>query len=209
MIDSKCKICRRAGTKLFLKGDKCLSPKCPMVRKPYAPGKKGKKRPRPLSEYGKELREKQKLKNWYNLQERQFRNYVRAALEARRKVEDTAALLIELLESRLDNVVFRLGFANSRAKSRQLVTHGHFWVNDKPIDVPSYKVKIGDKISLKPASAKKNAFKSLTAALKKYAPPSWLKLDAEKLEGKVQKLPTLEESAPPAEIASVFEFYSK
>jgi len=186
-----------------------LSPKCPIIRKPYAPGKKGKKRPRPLSEYGKELREKQKLKNWYNLQERQFRNYVIAALEARKKVEDTAAFLIELLESRLDNVVFKLGFANSRAKARQMVSHGHFLVNDRPIDVPSYKVKIGDKISLKPVSVKKNAFRNLAAALKKYTPPSWLKLDAEKLEGKVQKLPTLEESAPPAEIASIFEFYSK
>jgi len=209
MVDSKCKICRRTGTKLFLKGEKCLSPKCPMIRKPYAPGKKGKRRTRPLSEYGKELREKQKLKNWYNLQEKQFRNYVIKALEARGKVEDTAAFLIEILESRLDNTVFRLGFASSRANARQMVSHGHFLVNERPIDVPSYKVKTGDKISLKPSSAKENAFRNLAAALKKYTPPSWLKLEAGKLEGKVQKLPSLEESAPPAEIASIFEFYSK
>lgn len=206
---SVCKICRRAGTKLFLRGEKCLSAKCPTVRKPYPPGMKGKKRARPVSEYGRELREKQKLKNWYNLRERQFRNYVKQALDARGKVEDTAAFFIEILESRLDNVVYRLGFANSRAKARQLVSHGHFLMNGRSINVPSYRVKINDKIKLKPSSAKKNIFRNLSIVFKKYKPPSWLKLDIDKLEGSVQKLPTLEESVPPVEIASVFEFYSK
>ena len=209
MQNSKCKICRRTGTKLFLRGEKCSSVKCPIIRKPYPPGAKGKRRTRPLSEYGRELKEKQKLKNWYNLQERQFSNYVKQALDARGKVEDTAAFFIEILESRLDNVIYRLGFADSRPKARQLVSHGHFLVNGRSIDVPSYKVKINDKIKLKPSSAKKNIFRNLSAVFKKYNPPSWLKLDLDKLEGTVQKLPTLEESIPPAEIASVFEFYSK
>jgi len=116
MAEAKCKICRRAGTKLFLRGEKCLSPKCPMVRRPYPPGQKGKRRPTPLSEYGKQLREIQKLKSWYNLRERQFKKYVKEVLAKRGKVEDLGEILIRLLEKRLDNVIFRLGFATSRGK---------------------------------------------------------------------------------------------
>lgn len=209
MNDSKCKICRRLGVKLFLRGERCLSPKCPIVRKPYPPGQKGKRRPRPLSEYGKELKEKQKLKNWYNLKERQFKNYAKAALGKRGKVEDAAALLIKTLERRLDNVVFRLGFASSRAAARQMVSHCHILVNEKPINIPSYLVKKGDKIQIKASSAKKGISRSLPLILKKHTPPSWLSLEAEKLEGKVKNLPTIEEAAPPAEISSIFEFYSK
>jgi small subunit ribosomal protein S4 len=209
MIDSKCKICRRAGVKLFLKGEKCLSPKCSMVKKPYPPGQKRKRRGGSLSEYGKELREKQKLRNWYNLKERQFRKYIKEAMEARGKVEDASAVLIKLLESRLDNAVFRLGFSSSRALSRQLVSHRHFLVNDRSVNVPSYSVKKGDKIKLKPKSSKKNIFRNLSSILKKQKPPSWLELDSEKLEGKVIGEPNLEEAAPPAETSSIFEFYSR
>lgn len=209
MENSKCKICRRAGVKLFLKGEKCLSPKCPLIRKPYAPGKKGKRRPRGLSEYGKELKEKQKLQNWYNLREKQFRRYVKMALGARHKVEDAEALLIKLLESRLDNVVFKLGFAVSRAAARRLVSHRHFLVNGKIVNIPSYSAKKGDKISLNPKSLKKNIFKNLSVVLKKHTPSSWLKLEAEKFEGEVIKEPTLKEAMPPAEISSIFEFYSR
>ncbi len=209
MKNSKCKICRRLGAKLFLKGDRCLSSKCAMVKKPYSPGPKSKKTRRNISEYAKELREKQKLKNWYNLREKQFKNYVKEVLGKRGKVEDAGALLIKKLESRLDNVIFRLGFANSRAKAKQLVSHNHFLVNGKKIDVPSYQVRKGDLIKLTPKSFKKPAFQNLAAFLKKYKPPSWLELDNEKLEGKVIAEPKFEEVAPPAEASSIFEFYSR
>lgn len=209
MKEEKCKICRRAGIKLFLKGERCLSPKCSMVKRPYPPGPKRKRRVRESSEYGKELREKQKLKNWYNLRERQFRKYVREVLKKRGKTEDAPTILIKILESRLDNVVLKLGFGSSRAKARQLVSHGHFLVNNKSVDIPSYQVKKGNVISLKANSRKKNNFQNLPILLKKYSPPSWLSLNSEKLEGKVIGEPGLEEAALPAEISSIFEFYSK
>ena len=195
--------------KLFLKGEKCLSSKCPMVRKPYPPGQKKKRRTRGLSEYGKELREKQKLRNWYNLKEEQFRKYVRTALAARGKVADASAFLIKLLESRLDNVIFRLGFAPSRSAARQLISHRHILVNKKPINIASFLVKKGDVVAVKSSSTQKNIFRNLRTILKKHKPPSWLELSAEKLEGKVVGEPALEEAAPPAEISSIFEFYSR
>ncbi len=209
MENAKCKICRRLGVKLFLKGDRCFSPKCSMVRKAYPPGKKGKRRIKALSEYGKELREKQKLKNWYNLKERQFRKYVKEVLEKRGKVKDTSASLVETLESRLDNVIFRLGFANSRVQAKQLVSHGHFLVSGKSVDIPSYQLKKGDVVALKPQKIKKSIFQNLKNLLKKHKTPSWLELDAEKLEGKVIGKPTIEEVAPPVEISAIFEFYSR
>lgn len=208
-IDSKCKICRRAGQKLFLKGEKCLTPKCPMVKKPYPPGKKGKRRLSPLSEYGKELREKQKLKNWYGLRETQLKNYVKNVFKKRGRVEDVGTELIKKLETRLDNVIFKFGFSNSRSQAKQLISHGYFLVNGKKIDIPSYQVKKEDKISIQPQKLKKKIFQNLTTTLKKYQPPSWLQLDREKLEGKVIGYPTLEEVAPPAELSSIFEFYSR
>ncbi len=209
MENSKCKICRRLGVKLFLKGEKCLSAKCSMVRKSYPPGQKGKRRPKALSEYGKELREKQKLKNWYNLKERQFRKYVKKALGARGKVEDASVFLIKTLESRLDNVIFRLGFAPSRSSARQLISHGHILINSRPVNIASFSVKKGDKINIKPSSSKKNIFRNLPSVLKKYNPPPWLSLVAGKLEGKVIGIPNLEEVAPPVEISSIFEYYSR
>ncbi len=209
MKNNKCKICRRLGVKLFLKGEKCLSSKCSMIKKPYPPGMKGKRRTKKISEYGKELNEKQKLKNWYNLREKQFRNYVKEVLGRRGKVEDAGALLIKKLERRLDNVVFRLGFASSRVQARQIVNHNHFLVNGKRVNIPSYQVKKGDRISLKPSSQKKTIFQDLPTVLKKHKPPSWIELDAKKLEGKIISEPTLEEAAPPVEISSIFEFYSR
>jgi len=209
MLNPKCKICRRLGVKLFLKGERCLSPKCALLKKPYPPGLKTKKARRSLSEYSKELREKQKLKNLYNLKEKQFKNYVKEVLEKRGKVEDTGLLLIRKLEKRLDNVIFRLGFAFSRAKARQLVSHDHFVVNGKRINIPSYQVKKEDKISLVPSSRKIGTFKDITTILKKHKIPSWLKLDIEKLEGEVIAEPTLEEVVPPAEISIIFEYYSR
>lgn len=180
-----------------------------MIRKPYAPGPKSTKRRRSVSEYGKELNEKQKLRNWYNLEERQFKNYIRKILGAKGKVKDAAALLIKVLESRFDNAVFRLGFAVSRSTARKLISHGHLLINNKPNNIPSRQIVKGDKISIKEKSVQKGPFKNLKTNLKKYNPPSWLKLNAEKLEGEVVGEPNVEEAAPPAEISTIFEFYSK
>jgi small subunit ribosomal protein S4 len=180
-----------------------------MVRKPYPPGQKRKRRFSPPSEYAKELREKQKLKSWYNLGEKQFRNYVRSVLERKGEREDVANLLIERLESRLDNVVFNSGFAKSRAQARELISHSFFLVNGKPVNIPSYSVKKGDTISIRPQKLKKVIFKDLKNSLKKHKTPNWLQLDIEKLEGKVVNLPTLEEASPPVEISSIFEYYSR
>lgn len=209
MMNAKCKICRRQGAKLFLKGEKCLSPKCPMVQKPYPPGMRKKRRNIASSEYGKELKEKQKLKNWYVLSERQLGNYVEGILKKRGRVEDASALLIQKLESRLDNVIFRLGFGPSRSQARQLVSHGHFLVNGRPINTPSYQLKKGDKISVKPASKKKKNLENLSVSLKKQQPPAWLKLDVSLLEGEVVGIPDPGEATPPAELASIFEYYSR
>ncbi len=161
------------------------------------------------SEYGKELREKQKLKNWYNLRERQFKKYVKETLKARGKVEDATVLLIRKLESRLDNIVFRLGFASSRAQAKQLVSHGHFLVNGKRIDIPSHQVKRGDIIAVSSKFQKKPIAQNLKNFLKKYKTSSWLELNVEKLEGKVLNEPVIEEVAPSVEIPTIFEFYSK
>lgn len=209
MAKAKCRICRRLGVKLFLKGEKCLSPKCPIIRRSYPPGQKGKRRTRRISEYGKQLREKQKLKKWYNLRERQFKKYIKEVLEYRGKVEDATSLLIKKLERRLDNVIFRLGFASSRAQARQMVSHGHFLVNKKQVNIPSYQIKKGDKITLRSTFQKKPIFQDLKIKLKKYQPPSWLSFDVKNLTGEVVGLPTLEESAPPADISAIFEFYSR
>jgi len=148
MKNAKCKICRRAGVKLFLKGDKCLSPKCPMIKKAYPPGLRKRKSRSVFSEYAKELKEKQKLRNWYGLREKQFQKYVKEILAKRGKVENAGTLLIRTLESRLDNVVFQLGFAISRLQARQLISHRHFLVNDKVVNISSFLVKKGGGTSL-------------------------------------------------------------
>lgn len=211
MTNNVCKICRRAGEKLFLKGEKCLSPKCPLVKKPYPPGQKKKRRRRGggLSEYGKELLEKQKMKLWYGISEHQFKNYVKEVLKKRGGIKDASLELIKKLEKRLDNVIFRLGLASSRAQARQIVSHSHFLVNKKPVNIPSYQVKKGDVISLKKQKTGKAYYKTVVLTLKQTEPPSWLKLDKEKLIGKVVEEPTLEDSGLPMEIPSIFEFYSR
>ncbi len=209
MLNPQCKICRRLGTKLFLKSDRCLSSKCTILRKPDKPGPKRKRRPSPLSEYGKQLREKQRLKEWYNLREKQFKNYVKSVIKRGADLKNPADLLIKKLESRLDNVVLRLGFALSRPQARQAVSHGYFLVNGKPVNIPSFGVKKGSVISVRPQKIKKTLFQKMHPALKKYNPPKWLELNAEKFEGKVIGEPTLEETAPPAEMSTIFEFYSR
>ncbi|MBI4691881.1 MAG: 30S ribosomal protein S4 [Candidatus Terrybacteria bacterium] len=193
MLDSKCKKCRRIGEKLFLRGEKCFGPKCPLSRKPYAPGifgktkrKRGKKG---LSEYAIQLREKQKMKLTYGIQERQFSNYLK---EANKKGKgDAGARLLELLELRLDNVVFRLGLAESRAKARQIVSHGHIMVNNRKANIPSFRLRVGNKISIKPQSINKGFLKDIDIKLKKYNPPSWIKFDKNKKEGEIMGRPKI------------------
>jgi small subunit ribosomal protein S4 len=209
MADSKCKICRRQGAKLFLKGERCLSAKCPMIRKPYAPGPRKKKRPKPLSEYGKQLREKQKLRNWYNLSEDKFRQYVMETLKARGKIADASAYLLKLLEGRLDNVVFRMGLAVSRSTAREIISHKHILVNGRLMNIASHQIKKGDVISLKEKDKEKAGFKSVAEVIKKYKAPAWLDLNADKIEAKVIADPALQEAAPPADLLAIFEFYSK
>jgi len=209
MDKKQCKTCRRLGAKLFLKGERCNSPKCAVLKRPYSPGQKGKRPIRGLSEYGKELAEKQRLKNWYNLRERQFSAYVLKVLGKRTATQDAGALFIKELETRLDNVVFRLGFADSRKQSRQLVNHGHFMINGKKIDIPSYQVKKEDVVSVRPQSKEKNYFKNIKQIIKKGQVPSWMKFDPEKMEAHIAGIPTVQEAMPPAELASIFEFYSK
>ena len=206
---SRCEKCRRAGVKLFLKSERCVSQKCAMIKRAYPPGPKRKRGRGRSSEYGKELAEKQKLKNWYNLGEKVFKNYIKKVLKNRGKGQDPTELLIRNLESRLDNIIFRLGFAKSRASARQLVSHGYFSVNGKLTRVPSYQIKKGSIIALSLAKIKKTLVQNLKESLKKYKTPSWLELNAEKLEGKVVGSPTLGEALPPAEISAIFEFYSR
>ena len=179
-----------------------------MIRKSYPPGQKKKRRRSPLSEYGRELKEKQRLKLWYNLKEAQLKKYVKQALSKKGRGE-TASFLIKKLENRLDNLIFRSGFAASRAQARQLVTHGYFLVNGKKVKSPSYQAKKGDKITISPSKEGKKIVQGLKARLKKYQPPSWLKLEKEKLEGEVIGAPVLEEAALPVELSSIFEFYSR
>jgi len=209
MLTSVCKNCRSANQKLFLKGEKCYSPKCSLVRKPYSPGQKSKKSRKSFSEYGKELMEKQKLKRWYGLGENQFAKYVKGVLAQRGRVEDASLELIKKLEKRLDNVVWRLGFARSRRQARQLVGHCYFLVNEKRVNIPSFEVKKGDIISVKEQKKNKTFFKEVSLLLKNIQAPSWLKLDKTKIQGEIIGDPSFEETGVPVEISSVFEFYSR
>ena len=209
MRNNQCKTCRRLGQKLFLKGDRCFSQKCAMIKRAYISGPQKKRKRGTPSEYKKSLEEKQTLKNWYGLSEKQFKKYVKETLSKIGKVENVAEELIKKLEKRLDNVIFRLGFANSRAQARQMVTHSYFLVNGKSINIPSYSVKKGDVVSIKETKKKKLVLKDLLPQLKKKEAPLWLKLDKEKFEGQFVGEPSLEEVNPPAEISLVFEFYSR
>ncbi len=207
METKKCKSCRRLGEKLFLKGERCSSAKCAMVKRAFPPGQKPKKRRSASSEYGKELREKQKMKKWYNLSESQLEKYVEQVAEKRSKVENVSDALVQKLESRLDNVIFRLGWAKSRAQASKLVSHGHFMVNNRKVDIPSYEIKPGDVISVRPGSKKREPLKDLNAVMKNYKLPEWLAFDKE--EGKFVRNPTAAEVQLPVEIATIFEYYSR
>ncbi|OGZ35390.1 MAG: 30S ribosomal protein S4 [Candidatus Portnoybacteria bacterium RIFCSPLOWO2_01_FULL_43_11] len=207
MLDPKCKKCRRVGEKLFLKGERCFSQKCAMIRKPYRPGLHGKsRRRRRLSEYGQQLIEKQKVRLLYGVSEKQFKNYVKAIAP---KKGDKGELLLTNLETRLDNVIFRLGWAKSRALARQIVNHGHILVNQRKLDIPSYQVKKGDQIQIKEKIKKSPIFKDLKTILNKYEAPSWLGLDKEKPEGQVLALPKTEDVGKVGEMGMIIEFYSR
>jgi small subunit ribosomal protein S4 len=206
---TECKKCRRVGAKLFLKGEKCESQKCPMIKKPYAPGQKPKKRKGRVSEYGKELIEKQKLRFWYDLGEKQFVRYIDEVIAKQSKVESAGDQLLRKLEGRFDNMVYRSGLASSRSEARQMVNHGFFNVNKKPVDRPSRQMKVGDIISVRLGKKKSKIFENFDEKTKNFAPSSWILLDNTNLEAKIIGEAIVEEIAPPVEISSIFEFYSR
>ena len=184
---SKCKICRRAGEKLFLKGERCFTPKCAIVRKPYPPGVHTQRSRRGLSEYGTQLREKQKLRNLYHLRENQFRNYVRHAMSMRER--DSGDALLELLAFRLDNIVFLAGFAQSRSFARQLISHGHARVNGKRVTISSRHARVGDVISLSGRIWQSARMHDIEQFLSKYKPPAWIALDAVQKTATITSMP--------------------
>ena len=200
---ANCRLCRREGQKLFLKGERCYSSKCALEKRNFPPGQHGQGRKK-VSEYGLQLREKQKTKRFYGLQETQFRSPFD---KAERKKGITGENLLILLETRLDNVVFRLGFASSRKEARQLVTHGHFTVNGKKVNIPSYEVKAGDVIAVKAKSQSSPKFKEIKDMT--ITVPSWVTVDVEKLEGKVLNMPTRDEIDTPVAEHMIVELYSK
>jgi small subunit ribosomal protein S4 len=204
--EPKCKQCRREGEKLYLKGERCLTPKCGIVRRGFKPGQHGptsRTRPTP---YGIQLREKQKAKNVYGIKERQFSNYFD---KATRQVGNTGSFLVQMLEARLDNVVYRTGFAKSRALARQLVSHGHVRVSGKKVNVASYQVKAGDLITLTPSIQKSKLLENEMARIEKHTAPGWLHIDAKEMVGKVLNLPEGEDLKQNFDPRLIVEFYSR
>lgn len=202
--DAKCKLCRREGSKLFLKGEKCYMEKCPFNKRPLPPGQHGAGRKK-ISEYGQQLREKQKTKRIYGVQEGQFRHYYEVA---DRMKGITGENMLSLLERRLDNVIFRMGIGVSRTQARQLVNHAHFMVNGRTVNVPSYSVKAGDVIAVK-ENRRNNKFFEQIKTMKVANMPKWLEFDPEKLEGKVLALPTREDVDSQIAEHMIVELYSK
>ncbi len=203
---AKCRLCRRQGTKLFLKGEKCYTAKCPIEKRPYAPGQHGQRRQR-LSDYALQLREKQKLRWTYGVLERQFRRYYK---EAARRRGSTGEILLQLLEQRLDNVVYRMGFASSRAEARQMVRHNHILVNGRKVNIPSYQVKPNDVISVaEKARQHARVQAALAFAQQQDLIAPWVEVDPNKMEGVFKAVP--ERSDLPSEINEhlVVELYSK
>lgn len=198
-------MCRREGTKLFLKGDRCYSEKCAIDRRNYAPGMHGQAR-RKSTDYGLHLREKQRLRRLYGVMERQFRRYFRVAIRRKGVTGDT---LLQELELRLDNVVYRLGLAVSRPQARQLVAHGHFAVNGRPVDVPSYRVRPGDTITVRESSKDVAVIRENAQVAAKRGLPAWLELSAEGLEGRILAIPAREQIDAPVQEHLVVEHYSR
>jgi small subunit ribosomal protein S4 len=203
--EAKCRRCRREGTKVFLKGDRCYTDKCPFERRPYPPGQHGRRRKK-SSDYESQLREKQKVRQMYGIMEKQFHSYFEKA-EAQKGV--TGMNLLRLLEMRLDNIIYRLGFANSRDQARQLVLHGHFSVGGKKVDIPSYQVKPGDEITVREKSRKILVIQDAQEVIARRGCPEWLELDSENLKGSVKDVPSREDITFPINENLIVELYSK
>jgi small subunit ribosomal protein S4 len=204
--DAKCKQCRREGTKLFLKGDRCVTDKCAFERRGYAPGEHGKEHRIRLTDYGVQLREKQKARRIYGIMEKQFKNYF---LSAERKKGITGEALLQMLECRLDNLIFRLGFAPSRQSARQLVRHGHFMVNRKKVNVPSFQVRPGHEVSVREKSRELQVIKSSIEMSQGREMPSWLQIDRENFSGKLLEIPSREMIPVPIQEQLIVGLYSK
>ena len=204
--EAVCRQCRREGQKLFLKGDRCYTQKCALDCRGYAPGQHGQGRSK-TSEYGSQLREKQKVRRYYGVREKQFRSYF-AMAEKRQGI--TGEILLAILETRLDNVVYRMGFAMARRQARQLVSHAHFTVNGKKVNIPSYLVRVGDVIEVKESSRSSAAFKRFTAEdAPQVTDPTWLERDKNALKGTVTRMPARDDIDMPIEEHLIVELYSK
>ena len=203
--DAVCRQCRREGEKLFLKGDRCYSEKCAVEKRNYPPGQKAQGR-RKVTEYGLQLREKQRARRIYGVLERQFRRYFDLA---ERQQGITGENLLRLLERRLDNAVYRLGFAQSRSEARQLVRHGHFTVNGKRVNIPSYHIRSGDEIAVLEKSRDLPLFAEIAEAAAQKTPPSWLEVDLERMQGRVLGLPAREDIDVPIQEHLIVELYSR
>ena len=201
-----CRLCRREGMKLFLKGDRCMSSKCAIERRNTRPGQHGQGRARKLSGRGMQLREKQKVRRTYGLLERQFRRFFDNAAHRPGK---TGENLLQLLEMRLDNAVYRLGFADSRAQARQLVSHGHFQVNGRKVDIPSYILKPGDEIAVREIRRNLEYFKTRALMLNQKGVPAWMRLEPTALSGRILAVPTRQDLELPFDEALVVEYYSQ
>ncbi len=205
-IGPVCRMCRREGMKLFLKGERCYSDKCAIEKRNVPPGQHGRARRAKMAGYGVQLREKQKVKRTYGVLESQFRRYFEAA---DRQKGVTGELLLQMLERRLDNVVYRLGFATSRAQARQLVRHGHFSVNGRKVDIPSYAARSGDTIAVRATSAQNATIQHAMEEVKGRGIPEWLLFDAAGLSGRISQLPTREQINLPVQEQLIVELYSK
>jgi small subunit ribosomal protein S4 len=201
-----CRLCRREGMKLFLKGERCYTDKCGIEKRNLPPGQHGKSRKAKLVGYGVQLREKQKVKRIYGVLENQFRRYFESAARHRGV---TGVMLLQALETRLDNIVYRLGFATSRPQARQLVRHGHFLINGKKVDIPSYAVKMGDEVRVREASAKSAVVAHAIDEVKGRGVPEWLQVDAANTLGRVLSIPTREQINLPVQEQLIVELYSK
>ena len=205
-VGAVCRLCRREGMKLFLKGERCYTEKCAIEKRNFPPGQHGKTRKAKLAGYGVQLREKQKVKRIYGVLEDQFRRYFEAA-ERQRGI--TGETLLQLLERRLDNVAYRMGLATSRPQARQLVRHGHLQVNGRKVDVPSYSVRVGDVVSVRQTSQKDAAVQHALEEVKGRGVPEWLSFDAERMSGRIMSLPTREQINLPVQEQLIVELYSK
>ena len=205
-IGPVCRLCRREGMKLFLKGERCYTEKCAIEKRNFAPGQHGKTRKSKLAGYGVQLREKQKVKRIYGVLEDQFRLYFEQAERTRGITGET---LLQLLERRLDNVVYRLGFATSRPQARQLVRHGHFMVNGKKVDIPSFSVRSGDQIAIRSGSAQNPTIVHAMEEVKGRGIPEWLSFDQNTITGRVNAMPTREQINLPVQEQLIVELYSK